>query len=167
MTNDKGENVMTNRDFFVNPMGTDLPATVEIVTEIEKAIVNHVDPKKLRGDYRNFPIMLENMFCSETCSIAEILLTSENPKIIYRKIKKTLKIFLDPDLGECELDSPVFDVDMCADILTKIAIDSVKFYLEPLKSKFKFSEREELLETLEESICNAADSIDFDAFLSF
>jgi hypothetical protein len=156
------ETIMNNRDFFANPLGNDLPAEIEIVTEIENSIVEHVDPQKLRGDYRNFAIMLENMFNFKVYSIADILLTSENPVI---KIKKTLKTFLDPDIGDCKLDSPVFDIEMCADIMTKIAVDSVKFYLEPLKSKFKYSKREELLETLEETVCESADSIDFDAFL--
>ena len=143
-----------------------LPVISEIIEEIKNSIVDNVDPQKLRGDYSNFPIMIEDMFCFETCSVAEILLTSKNPKIIYRKVKKTLKIFLDPDMGEFDLDYPVFDPDMCADTLTKIAINAVTFCLEPLKSKFKFSEREELLETLEEYICDASDSIDFDDFFS-
>lgn len=156
---------MKNRDFFVNPLGNDLPAVVEIVTEIENAVEFHVSRAKLRGDYRNFPIMLENMYLFETYSIAKILLTSENPKVVYRKVKKSLKSFLDPDIGDCELDSPVSDPDMCADIMTRIAVETISGYLDPLKSHFKFSEREELLENLDETMCSAADSIDFDALM--
>jgi len=156
---------MKNRDFFVNPLGNDLPAEVEIVTEIENAVESHAIRAKLRGDYRNFPIMLENMYATEICSIAEILLTSTNPKVMNRKIKKLMKNFIDPDIGDCELDSPVFDPDMCADIMTRIAVETINVYLDPLKSHFNFSEREELLENLDETMCNAADSIDFDALM--
>jgi hypothetical protein len=154
--NQKGD-PMTNHDFFRNPLGTELPAKIEIVVELERLIQEYATETKLRGDFPNFLDMIENVFTYSSYDIVEILLNSSNPKRVYRQIRMILKSCL--MRSECEaewdMDYSVIDPDMCADILTKISREIINFYLEPLKKIFRFSERDELLDEVDDTLCDA------------
>jgi hypothetical protein len=154
--NQKGD-TMTNHDFFRNPLGTELPAKIEIVVELERLIQEYATETKLRGDYPNFLDMIENVFTYNSYEIIEFLLNSSNPKLVYRQIRGMLKLCL--IRSECsddwEMDYSVIDPDMCADILTKISREIINFYLEPVKGIFRFSEREELFDEVDGTVCDA------------
>jgi hypothetical protein len=148
---------MTNHDFFRNPLGTELPAKIEIVVELERLIQEYATETKLRGDFPNFLDMIENVFTYNSYDITEFLLNSSNPKFVYRKIRKMLKSCLlrSECFDDWGMDYYVIDPDMCADILTKISREIINFYLEPLKKNFRFSERDELLDEVDDTLSDA------------
>jgi hypothetical protein len=158
--NQKGD-PMTNHDFFRNPLGNNVPAKIQIVVELERLIQEYATETKLRGDYPNFVDMIENVFTYNSYEIIEFLLNSSNPKIVYRQIRCALKSCL--IRSECSddwgMDYSVIDPDMCADILTKISREIINFYLEPLKKIFRFSERDELLDEVDNTLSDAVNTL--------
>jgi hypothetical protein len=158
--NRKGD-TMTNHDFFRNPLGNEMPAKIEIVIELERLISEHATESKLRGDYPHFVDMIENVFSFNSEDIIEILLNTSYPKIVYREIRKMLKSCLmrSECAEEWDMDYTVIDPDMCADILTKVSREIINFYLEPVRGIFRFSEREELIDEVDGTICDAVTTL--------
>jgi hypothetical protein len=152
---------MANHDFFRNPLENGMPAKIEIVIELERLISEHATESKLRGDYPHFVDMIENVFTHNSEDIIEILINTSYPKIVYREIHKMLKSCLMRSDGaeEWDMDYTVIDPDMCADLLAKISRDIINFYLEPAKGIFRFSEREELIDEVDGTLCDAVTTL--------
>jgi hypothetical protein len=159
----KSDIVAINHSFFRNALGPHIPSRMDLVIELQRLIKKHATKSILQKDFPNFFYMIGDMFTYATDDIVEILLDSQDLNQNYRKICDMLtdcldRTGIDADWGT---DYTIYDRDLCANVLAKIALDIITFYIVPLKTIFGPSERYDVIENVYDVIGDTMTALTF------
>jgi hypothetical protein len=140
--------------------------TDDLANVIKHAIKIHAVSADLRRlDREIFPTMISDMYHHGLTQIARFVLTNTLRPSLMSEIQKLILSFFDSDFGLFALPSWRISKDdqLCAEILSRIAYDTISVYLAPLTKFYTFDRIDELLENTENAFCDALETINIDA----